>query len=530
MKKILTGFILGTVLMVSQSCKKYLDINVNPNNATYSTPELVLPQAITRTAQNVVTFNNYGGQAVGYFANGGGVSGWGSIISYNYTTSEFSNLWGNTYDILQDFQYVLEGTKGKTSYAYYNAAAKIMKAYNFQLLVDTYNDVPYTDAFQGTTNLQPKYDKAEDIYKDLAVQLDSAILIIKTARSQTEDDKKPMALTSAADVMFKGDVSKWIQLANTIKLRLIVRAKDKVAFVNTTFDNSGFLEDDAIINPGYARIDGKQNPHWDAFAYSPANAARTVGAQYVPTPFILSFYDDSKLVDTGRGRVTYKAWTGTNGVNTPKNQLGYQGSDAARGATPNSWFIGTSATDYTQLGIFKGFDAGQPIFLLSEVFFLQAEANVRGILTGDAATNFNKGIEASFRYLYKNAQNTVAAGRNPTTAAANYIAANNTRYLANFALATTNDQKIEAIITQKYIALNMIHSHEAWNEYRRTGYPRVVAGSSDAKLTFASSVSQANRPDRLPTRILYPETEFRYNQANVPKNVTSTSSKIFWAL
>jgi hypothetical protein len=93
-------------------------------------------------------------------------------------------------------------------------------------------------------------------------------------------------------------------------------------------------------------------------------------------------------------------------------------------------------------------------------------------------------------------------------------------------LAGSDEDKIEAIITQKYIALNMVNSHEGWNEFRRTGYPS-VSGTS-AVSTFASKASQSTRPDRLPTRILYPTSELQYNPANV-KTINPFSSLIFWA-
>ena len=103
--------------------------------------------------------------------------------------------------------------------------------------------------------------------------------------------------------------------------------------------------------------------------------------------------------------------------------------------------------------------------------------------------------------------------------------------LVNFSLAASMEQKIEAIITQKYIALNMVNSDEAWNEYRRTHYPTIsnAAGATGTQ-TFASSVSESTRPDRLPTRILYPTSEGSYNSTNVPKGITPFTSTIFWAL
>ncbi len=55
----------------------------------------------------------------------------------------------------------------------------------------------------------------------------------------------------------------WKKLANTLKLRLLIHANGKVNFANTTFTNDGFLSTDALINPGFVRDNGKQNPEWD---------------------------------------------------------------------------------------------------------------------------------------------------------------------------------------------------------------------------------------------------------------------------
>jgi hypothetical protein len=105
---------------------------------------------------------------------------------------------------------------------------------------------------------------------------------------------------------------------------------------------------------------------------------------------------------------------------------------------------------------------------------------------------------------------------------------NASTHLVNFDLATSNDQKIEAIITQKYIALNYVNAEEAWNEYRRTKYPANIAGGT-ATQTFASTESESSRTDKMPTRIVYPSSEGAYNSANVPKGISPFTSLIFWA-
>ncbi len=181
MKKLI-NIITATALIFSASCKKgYLDINTNPNSATSSSPDLVLPQAIVGTA--AITHSDYNtgvGADLMYRANAGGFSGFGTAISYDYTTGSFTAQWADSYDNLNDYRYILDNTRGIDKYVYFNAVARIMWAYNFQLLVDTYDDIPYSQALRGAGNISPKYDKGTDIYKDLAAQIDTAITLINT--------------------------------------------------------------------------------------------------------------------------------------------------------------------------------------------------------------------------------------------------------------------------------------------------------------------------------------------------------------
>ncbi|PIQ19845.1 MAG: SusD/RagB family nutrient-binding outer membrane lipoprotein, partial [Cytophagales bacterium CG18_big_fil_WC_8_21_14_2_50_42_9] len=218
MKKFFRIFLFSALALSAVSCEQFLDINENPNQATASSPQQVLPNALTVTAANLVSYNDYGAWHVGYVVNAGGFGGWGTQWTYNYTTSTYSGLWGSTYDNLEDYDYIEEQTEGNEVLAYYNAIAKIMKAYNFQMLVDTYGDVPYTEALGGVENLTPKYDDAETIYQDLVTQLDAAISMI--------DNSAANAITTG-DVMFNGDMERWKRFANTVKLRILIRASRK---------------------------------------------------------------------------------------------------------------------------------------------------------------------------------------------------------------------------------------------------------------------------------------------------------------
>ncbi|WP_333820109.1 SusD/RagB family nutrient-binding outer membrane lipoprotein [Ohtaekwangia sp.] len=510
------------VAAVLSSCNDYLDINENKNKPTSASAELVLPQALAATALVLNAYNTYGMQIGGYAANAGGYGGFNETVSYKYTPNNYSNLWPVSYDNLEDYQYIINQTDGDDANAYVNSVARIMKVYGFQLLVDTYNNVPYTNALQGLANLTPGYDNAISIYKSLADELDIAIAAIEKGLAS------PIAPNSisANDIVFKGKMENWIKLANTIKLRLVIRANGKVTFTNTNFDALGFLtkdEGDALVNPGYTRDNNKQNPAWNTWAFSNTGSAGL--KSWIPSTFIMTFYDGTKLTDNGRGKAMYYQFPSTG-----TNQLGYESTGIPKSPDGSFWYPGSERKGTlagSSTGVLKGPEAGYPLFTVAESNFLQAEAKVVGISipVGETAKDlFEAGILASFKYLYQ-LPNGTASG-NYTTDEAAYLSSNSSSYLVNFDLATTQSEQIEAIITQKYIALNMIHSAEGWNEYRRTGFPKVSGIAPET--TFASKVSQSPRADRLPTRILYPSSEVQYNGANVP-SADSFNSLIFWA-
>lgn len=517
----LKNCLLATMLVGCASCNNYLDINENPNLATSASALLVLPQAITGSASVANAFNSYGGHFGGYIANAGGFSGFGNLFNYQLVPGDYNALWMNAYDNLQDYQYVIEQSAGNDELAYANASATIMTALNYQRLVDTFNDIPYSEALKNNANLAPKYDDAATIYQDLIAKLDAAISTINNA-------KYPKNLNASSDPLFGGNMTKWKQFANTLKLRMLMRvagvpslaefAQKGIKGIDT---NVGFITDDAIINPGYVK--DKPNPLWNSWAYSTtgslSNSSRTA------TKFAFGFYKGQKLSDIGRGSVVYKNFE----TNTPTNQLGNEVDAPTVITNYSTWYTGTfgsASSIANSLGVMKGPSQGQPLMLLAESHFLQAEARLKGLLTGDAAESFNDGIKASFRFLYKEVSNTVAVGKDINADVETYQKENSESYLVNISLAKTTAEKLEAIITQKYIALNMVNCDEAWNEFRRTGYP-ASDPKGDAYHNIASLLSNSTRTDKLPSRVLYPSSEQSYNATNY-KPINQFSDLIFW--
>lgn len=519
--------ILALLIFLS-ACKKGLDINDNPNSATGSTvpPSLVLPNALANTAANTLVYNNNASFILGYQLPGKGISGFGDIYSYNFTTSSNNTLWNNVFANLRDYQYIIGKTDADAKLVLFNAVAHISKVFNYQRLVDAYGDVPYTEALKGSDQVAPKFDNAAAVYQNLVKELDDAIAKIKANAANA--GASVTVINSAADPLFNGDLNKWIKFANNIKLRLLVRAAGSsiASFVNTaygTFSPEGFLLEDAIVNPGYTPSP-LQNPLWTSHHSSVTGTGSQAANYYIPSKYVFTFYNGTVIKDDKRGKLVYR-----NFPNTPTGQLAAETTNPETIKGYSSWYTGTNtglqATNST--GILKGRTAGLPIFFASDIYFLLAEAALNGHeLAGNAETNFNAGIKASFTYLATNVNRQVEPGNDPQADVTAYRNANLSNYLVNYAAAGSKEQRLEAIITQKYIASNLINSFESWSDFRRTAYPKIQVNGT-ATTTFVSIASQSSRPDKLPVRDLYPQSEYNLNP-NVPKLTNAFTDPIFW--
>jgi hypothetical protein len=528
MKRLLKLSIILITVFIVQSCKKsYLDINENTNSATSSSPNLVLPAVLNNTASNFITYFNYGAWMAGYQANAGGYSFTGStFFTYNWNSGTNNGLFNSAFTDLRSYQYIITSTTGVNKYVLYNAVARIMKSYYYQILVDEYGNVPYTEGLAGVDNLTPHYDDAATVYKSLVSEIDAAIKDLQTYGSSSV-----VNALGSADIVFKGDATKWIKFANNIKLRILTRAQAGTLAAYTTsafgtFSAEGFLTEDVTINPGYVNTSARQNPLWNTYHSSYTGSNGAYAAQQIPTRWIFSFYNGSKLSDATRGALIYKNYVaGT----TPINQLGNETNVSSWISGYPAWYIGvgTALNAPESQGIIKSRVMGQLIMPAAETYFLLAEAALNGhTLAGDAVTNFDNGIKASYNYLQKTGASTTSATNAVLDAYLTaYKTANAGNYLVNYSAASTAAQRLEAIIKQKYIALNFVDGYEAWQEYKRTGYPAI--SGTGATTTFVSLQSSATSADKLPVRNLYPTTEYNLNP-NVPTGLSAYTSKIFW--
>ena len=522
MKKIIV-IVAFSILIIGNGCRKgFLDINNNPNDATVSKPELVLSTALVNTAGRV---SNPVGQFsfisgwMGYIAISSGFAlNTNDFTSYGETSGFGENIWQNEYDNITDYDYVSTSSQ-QSGKAYYQAISMIMKAYNYQILVDLFNDIPYSEAIKGTAILHPKYDAAAQIYGDLFHQVDTAMIIMKNAISLPDPKADLMfarkfgfnenPLTPAHFATAK---VLWLQFANTFKLRMLERLSEmsaKPSYFATELaivanDPNGFLTVDASVNPGYLNSAGKQNPF---FAANYAVSGTYTQDFWVANSFAIAFYQNHS--DPRISRV-YTTSGGT-----------YVGNSLGIGGVPgNQSGFGP--------GILASVSQDAVVMLASESYFIQAEAAARGWISGSVASLFNQGITESFRYL--------GVPSFSTAATAYYSRAGDT--LTNITTRGTVQQKIHAIIAQKWIAENCINVFEPYCDYRRfinagTTYPgtttiqRPLGFITVGGPPYGLSRNPNADPQGIPYRIVYPTSETNTNAANVPQGV-SARSKIFW--
>ena len=488
-KQLTTG-LLAVLLTVVAGCKSdYLDINTNPNQVTAATPELVLPDALANTGAYVTTNFYFLNLWMGYWNWSGNYSINLSDKNYQFANDFNQGIWTNAYTNLKNYNYI-DNQAATLKQPLLQGMGKIMKAFHFHMLVDTYGDIPYTEALQGTTAILPKYDKGQDIYDDLFKQIDAGLTLLKQGAGTFNP--------TSNDIMFGGDISKWQKFGNTLKLRMLLRQSekaDRAAFIQTqlaTIKASGYgflgAGENASVNPGYVNSAGQQNPFYGAFFQVNTQPSQT-NNQYKANGYAISFY-----------KTTKDARLGAFYAPVPKTTNQYNGT--LFGTTD---VLVNSLVSDIGTGVLKSVDQSSPILSSHESLFMQAEAAQRGWITGDAKALYQAAITESFKNV----------GRTAAEATAYYSQAgvNNVNFDASA-------NKIEAIITQKWASENSLAPFEAWSDYRRLGLPKDVPISLEPTVTTR----------QIPVRLFYPQTEYSYNATNVAAQgtISQFTSKVFW--
>lgn len=477
MKKYITrpAAVLMSALSLSVAgCSDFLDVNDNPNKTESIDPNLVLPSG--QAAVALVLGNHYqinGSIWAQYWTQNRSSSQYKTVDSYSQTASSFDRPWQILYaDGMEDLQKVIERGNVPT-YQQHAAIALLLKAYDLQMLTDAFGDVPNKTSLQGEAqNVNATYDSQKEVYDTVFALINRGLSLI---------DEETELAPGAEDLIFHGNMTRWKEFGNTLKLRAYMRLSEVEPETADkgieTLQNADFLTTDAQMsfitqggntNPLFAEMVGyglTQNLVASETAVNPMKAANDSRL----TAFYQLGADTTAVIAIPQGTFD----------DDPVPNISFPSPNT--GGDPKNPASATAPVKFLSA---------------SEAYFLQAEAVVRGWLTGDAKALFQQGLTASF------ATWNAAPGNYITNAVAAWPA--------------EKEAQIKAIITEKYFAMNGTQGFEAWTEWRRTGYPDFLVISPESLLG----------PGERPQRFMYPNVEITRNP-NFP-GAKLITDKVWW--
>ncbi|WP_316841054.1 SusD/RagB family nutrient-binding outer membrane lipoprotein [Pedobacter gandavensis] len=481
--------ILSGLFFLTFGCKKTLDVNVDPNNPAIeaASPEVLFPSAVMSTAGRVGgDMAILGGIWSQYWTQSFASNQYKTIDTYNLTRTDFNGGSDQLFaGALADYQLAIKKAQDASDWRY-NLMATVMKAYTYQVLVDLYDQLPYTEAFQGSANLQPKYDDGYFIYQSLLTEINTALTKDFTSIPLTGSQAK-------GDFLFAGDMARWVQFANTLKLKMYLRmvnakpAEAEAGIRALYTDGANFLS----VGAGIAKFEdspNNSNPMYESNVRR-LNTTTNLRASYTFSSWLIENEDPraTKYFGTaspiGQNQGDFAA--------TQQEQPTYaNASVAAQKATDPVWFISDS-----------------------ESFFMQAEALERYFAGVGAEALYNQGIEASFTASGSSSDGFVGTGE-----------------LYAYPTAGSFETKLEAIITQKWASLPGSHALEAFFEQQRTGYPVTspVYSTADSYIPgqWVYAKNGVTGGGRFPKRLVWPASS-RDRNINVPTEVP-IYVKVWW--
>jgi hypothetical protein len=394
---------------------------------------------------------------------------------YDFQTRAIPNTWWNAMyrDVLADLRESTRLINADASLLPKEKANKlaildIMEVYTFGILVNSFGNIPYTEALNAE-KLFPKYDDAKTVSADLITRLNADIAKL---------DASAAGFTSGEDVVYKGSVTKWVKFANTLRMKLgMIVADENATAAKAAVEASDAGAISASTDNGlftYLSASPNQNPlHVDI----------VLGGRqdYIAAKDLMD-----KLAGWNDPRKT--AYFSTN------NAGNYAGGIVGKVNT---------YVDFSRAGAkVIAADAAYVLADYVETEFLRAEAKERGFnVAGTAEQHYNNAITASILYWGGTAAEAAAYLAQPevayTTAAGNW------------------KQKIG---TQKWIALYN-RSYETWTELRRLDYP-VITAPVNAKSGFPTRLTYPNTEQTLNG------TSYTAAAAAIGGDVVTT--KLFW--
>ena len=442
---------------------------------------------------------------------------------FSLTSSSLDRDWTNLYrEALQDINILLPLAEERDLQGFIGVA-KIIQAYAYVTLVDSWGNVPYTEALLGNENANPKFDDGQAIYNDMLLVIDEGIAAINSPNAIMPND-----------LFYGGDKDKWTKMARTLKFKMYAQMR-LVGNFSSEINNlisSGLIssadEDFVFQYSTVASSTGESRHPYYALCYDADGSDDYMTSYYVNLLKADKGFEDPRL----RYYFYRQEPSAPTGDDLPCE--GEAGSNFCYlgdfywtrdhgdddGVPPD----GTKRTTYGLYPIGGAFDADNfatvvvnpgangagifPFLLSSYVKFLQAESALMIGTTGDPKAL----LESAIRESMEKVLNFIPAQVDASFAATQDNVDDYVTYVMDqYDAAASDSEKLDLIMKEYYIAL-WGNGIEAWNNYRRTSMP------SD----LSAHVKTAGE---FPRSLLYPATVVNTN-SNIGQRPVTT--KVFW--
>ena len=453
-----SAVLLSSIVLVMSCTDNFDEINTNKNALSQlGTGELpFLFSKAQSTATNngwnyQIAQNLFHDQYCQYFANT--TTYFPSdrlVIRFDWIRAAWNPIYS---EVLPQLQTLLSETDGYADGTAENAIAKIWWVYTFHRLTDTWGPVPYTAAGVPNETGGIAYDDQESIYNDLFEKLDEAVTTLNGKTGETP--------YGSFDLIYGGNVDKWIRFANTLRLRLAIRVSGVEPGLATTQANAALAGNKLMENNSHDALitrtlkgddfNGLTVMDWNEFRMSATMES------------VLKGYDDPRMA-------VYFSEAADGGYHGLRN--GLTSADMANAKNKANFNSNKGPRwDKSKPGTME---TASNVMAAAEAWFLKAEAEIiLGIdVPGFTAEQlYNKGIEVSMNQW----------GISDAGAIAAYQASNATPIAPDddkqspavssapvaFRSSGSTSEKLEQITIQKWLAL-FPEGVEAWADIRRS--------------------------------------------------------------
>ena len=528
--KYITIITMACALFFASCSDEYMEnMNTDPSKAATIDPNAQLTTAQLQTYGDLSMMEIYRNY---HYAFTQQLMGCWNTTNYGgrhtLDNNEMSRIWTSFYT--QSLKNIIDAqyrTAEDAEKVNINSVLRIYRVYLMSIITDTYGDAPFSEAGLGFLEgkFNPKYDKQEDIYNAFFLELEDAINKIDPTKDKV-----------TGDLIYAGDVTKWQQLANSLRLRFAMRisnvnpTKAQTEFENALAANGGVITDassDALIKYMTIAFSFGQEAYSDyrgnslsqlLFGNDPAN-----NPSYLCSTFFNQLYNSG---DPRTFKISRCYYDGLMSATSPDNRVditqemiekgiafsprdpgayswepwptGYDSDICAELAVNNPSVTATMAREVEPklANNFLKSDNPGVVMTSAEVKFLMAEATVKKWNVGSVSAEdlYKQGVRAAIDFLTDN------YGCTATTDAEFDAFIQNKGTFGH-----TDNQKLEAINTQAWI-LHFTNPAECWANVRRSGYPKL---KSPAEYGFGQYLTGGTE---IPVRLCYPVLESSYNK------------------